>query len=198
MARNVGLQIPYEKAWEKVKAVTGWTKDKQLADFLHVQPGTISGARQRDNFPLQWAFKVAQEFGCSTDSLVVEDVPIRSQPDTKDGQPIDDMASMEAAAQISPDAINVQELLNMTAEVLVSNTVYRPALAANIKAFHRSIALEMDNQELRSRIERLEERQEAERKDMNTKWLETENRLKRLEQENADLKRGKQEQAAQG
>jgi len=59
------------------------------------------------------------------------------------------------------DAVNITELLNMTAEVLVSNTVYRPALAANIKAFHRSIALEHDNQELKSRVDSLETRLEA-------------------------------------
>ena len=56
------------------------------------------------------------------------------------------------------DAINIQELLNMTAEVLVSNTLYRPALSANIKAFHRSIALEQDNKELKNRVEKIEAR----------------------------------------
>lgn len=54
------------------------------------------------------------------------------------------------------DVVNIQELLNMTAEVLTSKTVYRPALAANIKAFHRSIALEIDNQQLMDRVDRLE------------------------------------------
>jgi len=54
--------------------------------------------------------------------------------------------------------INIQQLLNMTAEVLISETVYRPALAANIKAFHLAIGIEQDNRELRSRIERMEER----------------------------------------
>lgn len=56
------------------------------------------------------------------------------------------------------DQVNIQELLNMTAEVLVSNTTYRPALSANIKAFHRSITMEKDNQNLLERVGAIEEK----------------------------------------
>lgn len=70
MARNVGLKIPYAPIWERIMSVTGWDKDRQLADFLDVQPGTISGARHRDSFPIQWAFKIAQEYGCLTDWIM--------------------------------------------------------------------------------------------------------------------------------
>ena len=73
MARNIGLKISYDPVWERVKEVTGWKKDAQLATFLKVQPGTISGARQRDSFPLQWAFKIAQHYQCSTDWLMVKE-----------------------------------------------------------------------------------------------------------------------------
>lgn len=54
------------------------------------------------------------------------------------------------------EEVQIQPLLNMTAEVLTSDTVYRPALAANIKAFHRSISLEKDNQEMKQRMDNLE------------------------------------------
>lgn len=73
MARNIGLKIPFDTVWERVKQVTGWQKDNQLASFLEVQPGTVSGARQRDSFPIQWAFKIGQEYQCNTDWLMTGD-----------------------------------------------------------------------------------------------------------------------------
>lgn len=81
---------------------------------------------------------------------------------------------------LQQEEVNIQDLLNMTAEVLVSNTLYRPALAANIKAFHRSIALEQDNKELRNRVDLIEEKLEK-----MDKILAEHNRLA---QENAKLK----------
>lgn len=73
MARNIGLKIPFDAVWERIKQVTGWQKDNQLAAFLEVQPGTVSGARQRDSFPIQWAFKIGQEHHCNTDWLMTGD-----------------------------------------------------------------------------------------------------------------------------
>lgn len=89
------------------------------------------------------------------------------------------------------DAVNVQELLNMTAEVLVSDTVYRPALAANIKAFHRSIALEHDNQEFRVRIENMEARQEMEK-------ISFEQRMTAMEKKLAEATAAPPKKAANG
>ena len=73
MARNIGLKIPFDTVWERIKQVTDWQKDNQLAAFLEVQPGTVSGARQRDSFPIQWAFKIGQEYHCNTDWLMTGD-----------------------------------------------------------------------------------------------------------------------------
>ena len=189
---------------ERIKLVRGKESRDSFAQNIASHRNSLSRYERGLAYPsMDFMAVVCDKYNVRPDWLLTGEGPMRCGELAS--QPLGDMASMEAAAQIDQDAINVQELLNMTAEVLVSNTVYRPALAANIKAFHRSIALEVDNQELRSRIERLEERQAAEetrmateRKDMHTMWLEMENRLKKLEQENADLKRGQQEQAAQG
>jgi hypothetical protein len=54
--------------------------------------------------------------------------------------------------------VNIQQLLNMTAEILVSDTVYRPALAANIKAFRRSLDLEKSNKDMQIQINTIENR----------------------------------------
>lgn len=69
------------------------------------------------------------------------------------------------------DQWSVEELLQMTREVLESHTVYRPALAANVKAFYKAIktedemnsiteevrALRMENQAVNNRMERMEQ-----------------------------------------
>ena len=78
MARNVGLKTPYEPVWERVKQITGWKKDNELALFLEVKPGTVSGAKQRDSFPIQWAFKIAQDFESNTDWLMTGEGPMKS------------------------------------------------------------------------------------------------------------------------
>jgi transcriptional regulator with XRE-family HTH domain len=86
--------------------------------------------------------------------------------------PMQQGESVEAEPQqkTAPEEdINIQQLLNMTAKVLLSDTIYRPALAANIKAFSRSIDIELDNKELRSRMERMEERMAAMERRLDTK-----------------------------
>ena len=67
------------------------------------------------------------------------------------------------------NSLNIQQLLNMTAKVLLSDTIYRPALAANIKAFSRSIDIELDNKEMRGKIDRLEERMAAMERRLDTR-----------------------------
>jgi len=81
------------------------------------------------------------------------------ESETGNGSPVSE-ADDNIKGELKDD-INVQQLLNMTARVLMSDTIYRPALAANIKAFNRSIDIENDNRELRSRLERIEEKMVA-------------------------------------
>jgi len=50
--------------------LTGWTKKIDLANFLEIDNSSISGARKRDNFPAEWALKIASAFNGNTDWLM--------------------------------------------------------------------------------------------------------------------------------
>ncbi len=157
--------FPFEDVWSRVKNITSWVKLGELANFLDISQSSVSGAKQkRDSFPLEWAFKIAQEFNCTTDWLLTGKNPETTE---KKKQP---SATKTQLSEPVTATVNIQELLNMTAEVLVSDTVFHPALTANIKAFHRSINLEKDKQALQSRVEKLE-----------TERLSTEDRLASIE-----------------
>lgn len=59
----------------RVNTVTGWRFLREMADFLGITPQSISGAKERGNFPVEWAFKIAQAFNTSTDWLLTGEVP---------------------------------------------------------------------------------------------------------------------------
>ena len=151
---------------------------KEMAALVGSGYRSWQGYEQGQSIPGGQVFKALTDLGFNASWFFSDDAPMLLKDKQPQTQAIDDMTSMEAAAQVSPDSINIQQLINMTAEVLVSNTVYRPALAANIKAFHRSISLEQDNQELRHRIEKLE-----------TDHSLNDKRFAALEQELSDLRR---------
>lgn len=60
----------FEASWIRVKKLTGWEKNKELADFLGISGSSVSGTKSRGNFPLEWAYKIASDFGGSTDWII--------------------------------------------------------------------------------------------------------------------------------
>lgn len=60
----------FEDSWRRVKALTGWGKNKELADFLEISGSSVSGTKGRGNFPLEWAHKIAKEYNGSTDWIL--------------------------------------------------------------------------------------------------------------------------------
>jgi hypothetical protein len=55
--------------------VTGWRKYGEFADFLEIKAASVSGAKARGAMPLEWAFRVAQQFEISTDWLLTGEQP---------------------------------------------------------------------------------------------------------------------------
>ncbi|WP_459932172.1 hypothetical protein [Fundidesulfovibrio butyratiphilus] len=73
------------------------------------------------------------------------------------------------------------DMVTMTVEVLESDTIYRTALASNIRAFHQAVRSERTLAKLEERVAILEAREE--------RWAQIEGRMADLEKENAELKR---------
>jgi len=60
----------FEVTWERIKQITGWSDYKDLAEFIGSSSQSISGVKKRGKFPLEWARKIALEFGSSTDFIM--------------------------------------------------------------------------------------------------------------------------------
>ncbi|MDD2467734.1 MAG: S24 family peptidase [Desulfobulbus sp.] len=104
-------QNQFEESWERVEKLTGWKKHKELADFLGISGSSVSGTKSRGNFPLEWAYKIAADFGGSTDWIIDGKGPMRpgmdqeqlSRPAYKEVERMDPPQSctVDAAGRIS-------------------------------------------------------------------------------------------------
>lgn len=65
--------LGFEATFDRVKQLTGWKTQQQLCEFLDVTSASVSGAKKRDNFPTNWAFRIARQFHSSTDWLLTGD-----------------------------------------------------------------------------------------------------------------------------
>jgi|GEM_PF-2686331 len=141
---------------ERLKMVRGSVSQAEFAAIFGVGTNTIYRYESGKNPPdTDFIIKVCEKFNINPSWLLFGEEPKHRREKRKAE------AEETSADQTLEEDINIQQLLNMTAKVLLSDTIYRPALAANIKAFNRSIEIEMDNRELRSRLERIEEKMVA-------------------------------------
>ena len=139
---------------EKLKKLRGSETQTIFGARFGISRNTVmryeSGERQPD---AGFIAAICKEYGINAHWLI-----------TGEGEPIGDFSkddfvsekSSGRSAQVDYNDINIQEMLNLAAEVLTSDTIYRPALAANIKAFHRAIGTDRDNRDLRTRLEVME------------------------------------------
>ncbi len=169
MARNVGLKIPYLEVWKRVKKVTNWERESQLAKFLEVQAGTVSGAKTRNSFPIQWAYKVAQHFHCSTDWLMSG-----GDSTEKTGQTTPPLATLcEQSSQaedtqgiihdnMPSDKLGLGESVELLAKIYTSgNPVLIRAIAANLHAFSEAIDNKILAVNMKRRMGEMEQRMTA-------------------------------------
>lgn len=55
------------------------------------------------------------------------------------------------------NSVDLPEMLKMTTTVLLSETVYKPALASNIRAFHKAVIMEREMNELKSDVQEIKQ-----------------------------------------
>jgi transcriptional regulator with XRE-family HTH domain len=54
-------------------------------------------------------------------------------------------------------SVDLPEMLKMTTTVLLSDTVYKPALASNIRAFHKAVIVEREMNDLKSDVQEIKQ-----------------------------------------
>ena len=150
------------------------------ADFANragINVNTLRNYERGDSLPnLEVAASICKHFGISTDWLLFGEGPMRR------GESAAEAPQAPAAPSLAAeDDFKMTDMVTMTVEVLESDTIYRTALASNIRAFHQAVRSERLLTQLVERVAALEAREE--------RWAQIEARMTELEKENAELKR---------
>jgi len=64
------MENQFDLAWDRVLTLTSWNQKSQLADYLSIKRQSVSSARRRGNFPLDWAYKIATDFDSSVEWIL--------------------------------------------------------------------------------------------------------------------------------
>lgn len=140
--------------WDRLKEAIGPRSNRSVGEQCGLSEGTIRRYLRKETYPsLDKIRAIAEVTMVNSNWLLTGEGPMRPG----EAGPAQKEEAWSTGDWEQAD-VNIQQLLNMTAEILVSETVYRPALAANIKAFRRSIDLEKSNVDLQTRIDTLEDR----------------------------------------
>lgn len=136
----------------------GKSQTKFAQEILGIQGPNISDARKSGKIPDRWFEIVEEKFKKTKDALIQQAkneyskgrVSVRAQvnlPYGHDSEKTNPAAGNSAA-----------EMLIMTTAVLESDTVYRSALASNIRAFYQAVKGEQEMSDLREEVKKLHEK----------------------------------------
>jgi len=67
----------FSEVWERVKGETGISTFTQLAELVETTHQYVSRKKTKDEFPVAWAFAIAQKYELSTDWIMTGENPKR-------------------------------------------------------------------------------------------------------------------------
>ena len=111
-----------------VGAVGGKTQG-DLGAALGISQASISDAKRKGKIPPEWIVRLSTERGLNPSWLLTGSGPMKISSGVE--QVHDEVAEKES--------FSMAEMLAATARVLESKTVYRSALASNIRAFDKAV-----------------------------------------------------------
>ena len=68
--RKIKKKYSFLETWERVKKNTPIENFNQLADIVETSVSNVTKRKNEDNFPIEWAFHVAQQYKFSTEWLL--------------------------------------------------------------------------------------------------------------------------------
>ena len=140
---------------------SGVSQNKFAETMLGIKGVNLSKARQSGKIPDRWFEIVEEKLGLTKDALIqqAKNEYNLAHPHAK--------GSMAQTMSIDPtlgpgqttqsQEIPNSEMMYMTSVVLESSTVYRSALASNIRAFYQAVKGEQEVDDLRKEIMKLRE-----------------------------------------
>lgn len=166
---------------ERIRALRGEMTQADFANRAGINVNTLRNYERGDSIPnLEVAASICRYFSVSSDWLMLGEGPMRRGDSAPDTTPSPAQPPMPPGPPIEDD-FKMTEMVTMTVEVLESETIYRTALASNIRAFHQAVRSERTLARLEERIAVLEARED--------RWAQIDARMAELEKENVELKR---------
>ena len=56
------VTFPFDDVWKRICSVTHWKNQSDLAGFLGIKSPSVTGAKNRGTFPIEWAVKLALDY----------------------------------------------------------------------------------------------------------------------------------------
>lgn len=154
----------FEDIINRLKEAIGEKTDTALAERLGLTRQNIYAARQKDEVPPGWIFKISEETGYSLDWIKYGEEPKKlkryaEKEDQKKHLTIKaENAAYSRNGGYEPSEIGVSIEIKKVIDILESKTSYSIALRATINAFYHALKLEKNQENLLDRIKDLENR----------------------------------------
>lgn len=69
--QEASTELPsFDAVWDRLKKIAGFKRQADLAEALKITGSSVSGAKQRGLFPLEWAYKLALTKQISLDYIL--------------------------------------------------------------------------------------------------------------------------------
>lgn len=94
--------MSFNKCWDRAQKAAGFKNQTALANFLKIRTASVTEAKNRDSFPSDWAVKIAQYYGLSTDWILTGEGPMR-----REGGVAEEAADYKKTAEIRNEYIYV-------------------------------------------------------------------------------------------
>ena len=161
----------------RLKTLRGGLSQEEFSQRIGFNKNTIGNYERGERTPdVVFVKTVCEKLEVSPEWLLWGQGPMRR------GENAPSAPHAAPAPALPPDDdFKMTEMVTMTVEVLESETIYRTALASNIRAFHQAVRSERTLVQLEERIAVLETRED--------RWAQIDARMAELEKENVELKR---------
>jgi hypothetical protein len=161
------VRFSFNEVWDRVVLLTEWQRLLQMADFLGFSSASISGAKKRGFFPVEWAIKIAHGYKGSTDWLLTGEGPMHKgdkaaptvHPQPAAPPPPAPAETVDQSPYTAFDALGAVEGMGMLTSIYSSgDTTYIRAINANLIAFSDAITMKKSNKDMQLEINTLNAR----------------------------------------
>jgi len=134
--------IDFDLLLNRIKDLTRSHQDNEVSLALGISPQAVADAKRKRKIPRTWLRTIEEKYGVSREELCKPPERVRAQVVHPYGH-----QEIEEENEI-PNS----EMMYMTSVVLESSTVYRSALASNIRAFYQAVKGEGEMNDMRNEV----------------------------------------------